>query len=94
MGFRFRRSIRPASGVGLNVGLKRTSVSIGTRGVSYAVDPTDHRITARVNRHLPLGPSPARRRKRHFWLACPSSPRRGSSPLWAWLSGLWSCWPS
>jgi hypothetical protein len=48
MGFRFRRSIRLAPAVRLNVGLKRTSVSIGIRGLSYTAGPAGRRVTAGV----------------------------------------------
>jgi hypothetical protein len=45
MGLRFRRSIRLAPGLRLNVGTKSLSVSAGTRGISYTVGSTGHRAT-------------------------------------------------
>jgi hypothetical protein len=44
MGFRFRRSIRLAPGLRLNVGLK-SSVSTGIRGLSYTAGSAGQRIT-------------------------------------------------
>jgi Protein of unknown function (DUF4236)/Amidohydrolase len=48
MGFHFRRSIRLARGVRLNVRLKSTSASIGTRGLSYTAGSAGQRVTAGV----------------------------------------------
>jgi hypothetical protein len=45
MGFRFRRSVRLAPGLRLNVGLKSASVSTGIRGLSYTAGSAGRRIT-------------------------------------------------
>jgi hypothetical protein len=45
MGFRFRRSIRLAPGLRLNVGLNSGSVSTGIRGLSYTAGSAGRRIT-------------------------------------------------
>jgi hypothetical protein len=45
MGLRFRRSIRIAPGLRLNVGLKSASVSIGRRGINYTAGTAGRRFT-------------------------------------------------
>lgn len=48
MGLRFRKSIRIAPGVRLNVGLRRTSVSFGGRGFTYNVGSNGSRLTVGI----------------------------------------------
>jgi len=48
MGFRFRRSIRVAPGVKLNLGRKSASVSVGTRGLWYTTGTSGQRVTAGI----------------------------------------------
>lgn len=45
MGFRFRRSIRIAPGVRVNVGKKSTSLSVGPRGATMNVGKKGTRVT-------------------------------------------------
>lgn len=45
MGLRFRRSIRLAPGLRLNVGMKSISVSTGIRGLSYTAGSTGQLVT-------------------------------------------------
>lgn len=45
MGFRFRKSIKVAPGVRVNLGKKSGSVSIGTKGARYTVSSTGKRTT-------------------------------------------------
>jgi hypothetical protein len=45
MGLRFRKSIRIASGIRMNVGLKSLSISTGVRGLKYTTGTRGRRIT-------------------------------------------------
>jgi hypothetical protein len=45
MGFRFRRSIRFASGLRINVGLKSVSISTAVRGLGYTIGSSGQRFT-------------------------------------------------
>jgi hypothetical protein len=45
MGLRFRRSIRIAPGLRLNVGMKSVSVSAGAHGISYTVGSAGQRAS-------------------------------------------------
>jgi hypothetical protein len=46
MGFRFRRSLRIAPGLRLNVGKRGASISVGPRGAKLTVGPQGTRVTA------------------------------------------------
>jgi Protein of unknown function (DUF4236) len=48
MGLRFRRSIKLVPGVRLNVGLRRTSLSIGGKGFTYNVGSNGSRVTVGI----------------------------------------------
>jgi hypothetical protein len=48
MGLRFRKSIKIAHGVRLNVGLKRASLSFGHRGFSYNIGSKGSRVTVGI----------------------------------------------
>jgi hypothetical protein len=48
MGLRFRRSIKLVPGVRLNVGLGRTSLSIGGKGFTYNVGSNGSRVTVGI----------------------------------------------
>jgi hypothetical protein len=48
MGLRFRKSIKLVSGVRLNVGLKRSSISIGGRGFTYNIGSKGSRVTVGI----------------------------------------------
>ena len=43
MGFRFRKSVKIAPGVRLNLGKKSTSVTLGGKGARYTVSSTGRR---------------------------------------------------
>lgn len=48
MGLRFRKSFKIIPGVRLNVGLRRASLSVGGRGLTYNVGPKGSRVTAGI----------------------------------------------
>jgi hypothetical protein len=48
MGFRFRRSIKIAPGLRLNLGLRGLSASFGTKGLTYTVGTSGERLTAGI----------------------------------------------
>jgi hypothetical protein len=48
MGLRFRRSIKLVPGVRLNVGLRRSSLSIGGKGFTYNVGSSGSRVTVGI----------------------------------------------
>jgi hypothetical protein len=48
MGLRFRKSIKLVSGVRLNVGLKRASLSIGGRGFTYNIGSKGSQVTVGI----------------------------------------------
>lgn len=48
MGLRFRKSIRLVPGVRLNIGLRRTSLSLGGKGFTYNVGSRGSRITVGI----------------------------------------------
>jgi hypothetical protein len=50
VGLRFRRSLRIAPGVKINLGLKSVSASFGGRGLWYTVGPRGQRFTAGMPR--------------------------------------------
>lgn len=48
MGLRFRRSIRLVPGVRLNIGLRRASLSIGGKGLTYNLGSNGSRVTVGI----------------------------------------------
>jgi Protein of unknown function (DUF4236) len=48
MGLRFRKSVQLVPGVRLNVGLRRTSLSIGGKGFTYNVGSNGSRVTVGI----------------------------------------------
>jgi hypothetical protein len=48
MGLRFRRSIKLVPGVRLNIGLRRTSVSVGGKGFTYNLGSKGSRVTVGI----------------------------------------------
>ena len=49
MGFRFRKSIKIAPGVRLNIGKKSASISVGGRGVRHTISSTGREDI--INKH-------------------------------------------
>lgn len=46
MGFRFRRSVKIAPGVKLNIGKKSVGISVGTRGARVSANSQGHRTAS------------------------------------------------